>query len=250
METPKKIWLVGASHGIGRALSIELANRGHSLALSARTQEDLVQLKDQLSGQGHLAIALDVKDEQTIAHAQSQILDQWGYLDVVIFAAGIYRPMSFQDMDAAFACEILDVNTLGALRLLGQILPYYKKRGYGHVAVVGSIAGYTGLPHSCGYGISKAAIIHMMECLRADISPDRVKVQLFSPGFVKTRLTDLNPFEMPDLITAEEAAVYIADGLNRNKFEIYFPKRFPLVLKFFRLLPYALYFKCISLLRP
>lgn len=249
MEAPQKIWVVGASHGIGKALAQELASRGHTLALSARTKKDLEHLKAQLPGQGHLAIALDVKDEATLSKAFSEILGQWGDLDIALFAAGIYRPMSFQDIDLAFACETLDINTLGALRFLAKVLPYFQEKGSGHIAVVGSIAGYSGLPQSSGYGISKAAIIHMMECLRADFPPDQLKVQLFSPGFVKTRLTDLNAFEMPDLITSEEAAVYIADGLKRKQFEIYFPKRFPLLLKFLRLLPYGLYFKCIQRLK-
>lgn len=249
METPNYIWIVGASHGIGKALALELANRGHTVAVSARTKKDLDNLKSQLFGSGHLAVPLDVKDEKSIAKAQSQILKNWPHIDIVIFTAGIYQPMSFEDLDTKVAFETLDINTLGAIRLAEVVLPYFKKVGQGHFAALGSIAGYSGLPNSSAYGMSKAALTHMMECLKIDCGSSKLKIQLFSPGFVKTRLTDQNKFEMPDLITAEEAAVYIADGLNSKKFEIYFPRRFPLLLKFFRLFPYSLYFKIIGLLK-
>ncbi len=249
MENPKNIWIVGASHGIGKALGVELAKRGNSVAISARTKTKLDTLKNQLSGNRNLAVPLDVTDEKSISKAQSQILKEWSNIDTVIFTAGIYRPMSFHDLDTKFACKTIDINTLGAIRLAGVVLPYFKKTGQGHFAALGSVAGYSGLPNSSAYGMSKAALNHMMECLQIDCGASDLKIQLFSPGFVKTRLTNQNKFQMPDLITAEEAAVYIADGLNSKQFEVYFPRRFPLLLKFLRLLPYTLYFKIIGLLR-
>lgn len=249
MESSQHIWIVGSSQGIGRALAIELARRGHKVAVSARTKDALESLKKELQGTGHVAAVLDVQDEKSIAKGQAQVLKDWPQIDVVVFAAGVYKPMSFDKLDMKFAIQTIDINTLGGLRLLGEVLPYFKKQGRGHLAFVGSIAAYTGLPNSSAYGVSKAALQHMMECLQLDCGSESLKVQLFSPGFVKTRLTDLNKFEMPDLITAEEAAAYIADGLRSRRFEVYFPKRFPLLLKFLRLLPYGLYFKIISKLR-
>jgi short-subunit dehydrogenase len=115
----------------------------------------------------------------------------------------------------------------------------------GGIAIVSSVAGYGGLPTSLLYGATKAALINFAETLYLDLQPKGIAVYLVNPGFVKTPLTDKNEFEMPALITADQAAREIIAGLERGEFEIHFPKRFTWALKLLRLLPYRLYFAAV-----
>jgi len=115
-----------------------------------------------------------------------------------------------------------------------------------HLSLVASVAGYRGLPRAMAYGPSKAALINFAETLYLDLAPRGVSVFLINPGFVATPLTARNDFEMPALISAEEAARRIIDGFASGRFEIHFPRRFTGVLKMLRMLPDRLYFHLIS----
>ena len=116
------------------------------------------------------------------------------------------------------------------------------KAHLGHIAIVGSVAGYSGLPKALAYGPSKAAIINFCENLYYDLLPTGVSVHMISPGFVATEATAKNDFAMPALISAEEAANEILTGIEKGEFDIHFPKRFSRFLKFLRILPYPIYF--------
>lgn len=239
----KCVWLIGASEGIGAALAKKLAAEGARLILSARQAEKLEALRATLAGGGHQAMPLDVCSLESVQAA-------WQALsasppDVVIYNAGTYTPMDAQKLDLAAVEAMLDVNLHGAFRVVSTILPTYLARSAGHLVLVGSVAGYRGLPSAMGYGASKAGIIHLAENMKADLKGTNIKVQLVSPGFVKTRLTDLNNFRMPCMITPEQAADHIAAGLTSNAFEIHFPKRFTFMLKLLRLLPNAIYFRLV-----
>jgi len=121
----------------------------------------------------------------------------------------------------------------------------YLKQGGGGIALVSSVAGYRGLPESLVYGATKAALINLCETLYLDLAPSGIAVYLINPGFVKTPLTDKNTFAMPALISAADAATEIIQGIEQGQFEIHFPKRFTLWLKWLRLLPYRWYFPLI-----
>lgn len=239
----KRIWLIGASEGIGAALAKQLAAEGATLIISARNAERLEALKSELPGTGHQAIAVDVT-------VLEQIQQAWQSLaaappDITIYNAGTYTPMDAQHLELAAAESMIDVNLRGAFRMVSVVLPTYLQRNAGHLVLVGSVAGYRGLPSAMGYGASKAGIMHLAENLKADLKKTNIRVQLVSPGFVKTRLTDMNDFAMPCIITAERAAQYIVDGLQSSRFEIHFPKRFSYVLKLLQLLPAWLYFRLV-----
>jgi short-subunit dehydrogenase len=118
-------------------------------------------------------------------------------------------------------------------------------RRRGHVAIVASVAGYGGLPTAAAYGPTKAALINLAETLYLDLSPRGIGVWIVNPGFVRTPLTDRNEFPMPALISADEAATHIVEGLASGRFEIHFPKRFTRWLRLLRLLPYGLYFRLV-----
>jgi short-subunit dehydrogenase len=138
------------------------------------------------------------------------------------------------------------VNTLGALQILDAVVPSMLQRASGHVSLISSVAGYRGLPLSLAYGPTKAALINLAESLYLDLQPHGIGVSLINPGFVDTPLTAQNQFQMPALITADEAAQAIVRGWQRGEFEIHFPKRFTRVMKLLRLLPYRAYFPLIQ----
>jgi NADP-dependent 3-hydroxy acid dehydrogenase YdfG len=240
----KHIWLVGASAGIGAALAKALANAGATLTVSARNAELLNALVQEMAGTAHRAITLDVTDGASVANAWDEVTEI-ALPDMVIYNAGAYEPMAATEFDLNKIEQIIDVNFRGALRVLSHIIPAFVARNSGHIALVGSVAGYRGLPGAMGYGASKAALIHFAENLRADFAATKIRVTIINPGFVKTQLTTKNDFYMPCMVTPEVAATAIMRGLKRDDFEIHFPHRFTRVLKFFSLLPNGIYFRLL-----
>ncbi len=241
----KKIWIIGASTGIGAELTYLLA-KNNSIALSARNEEKLNLIKEKLPFNNHLAFKLDVTCDQSFANAAKIIEKEWNEIDIVIYNAGTYSPSNIKEYNLKESQEILNTNLQGAFRMLDVILPKMLKNKTGHIVLVGSVAGYRGLPNSLAYGSSKAGLIHLAESLKIDLKPFNIKVQLVSPGFVETRLTAKNKFKMPMIISAKKAAEYITKGLTSDKFEIHFPKKFTLILKLLKLLPNFIYFKIIN----
>jgi len=243
----RTIWLIGASEGIGEDLARLLANKGARLALSARNAEKLRGLADELGSQ-HVALPLDVCVAGEVERGWQGILQNFGTLDFVIYNAGAYKPVTAQSFDLATVETMLDINLRGALRVLSFVLPHFLARNAGRIALVGSVAGYRGLPNAIGYGLSKAALIHLAENLRIDLARTAIEVQIINPGFVATRLTAQNKFKMPHIITSLRAAHYIVRGIERDDYEIDFPRAFSWQLKLLRLLPNALYFRIMRLL--
>ena len=174
--------------------------------------------------------------------AYQTILNQWGGLDLLLFVSGLYIPLRADQFDLEAAEKTIDANLLGPMRAVSIVLPAMLKAHAGHIAIVGSVAGYSGLPKALAYGPSKAGIINFCETLYYDLLPEGVSVHMISPGFVATEATAQNDFEMPALITAEKAAQEILSGIQKGEFDIHFPKQFSGFLKFLRILPYPIYF--------
>jgi len=235
----RRVWLVGASSGIGAALAHALAGRGAQLALSARRLASL----QALAVPDALVVPADVTDLASLQAARARLLATWGGIDVVLYLAGDYRPMGAADFDLEAAEAMFAVNFTGAAKLAACVLGDLPCGG--GLAMVASVAGYRGLPKALAYGPGKAALIHFAECLQLDLAPRGIGVWLINPGFVRTRLTAQNDFAMPALLTAEAAARATVDGLASGKFEIHYPKRFTRVLKLLALLPDGLYFPLI-----
>jgi NAD(P)-dependent dehydrogenase (short-subunit alcohol dehydrogenase family) len=189
-----------------------------------------------------LVLPLDVTQEDQLDSAYHDILAAWGGLDLLLFVSGVYTPLRADNFDFDIAQKTIDANLLGPMRAVGIVLPSMLQNHSGHIAIVGSVAGYSGLPKALAYGPSKAGIINFCETLYYDLLPQGVSVHMISPGFVATEATAQNDFEMPALITADEAAKEILTGIQAGEFDIHFPKRFSGFLKFLRILPYPLYF--------
>jgi len=241
-----KIWLIGASEGIGRAVAQELGkNADNFLILSARKPERLESLSSEIEARS-MVCPVDVSDGDSVKKGWKEICNKLETIDTVIYCAGYYKPMTVENINVDEIERMIDVNLVGAVRMLGHVIPEFISKKNGHIVLISSIAGYRGLPNDTGYGSSKAGLIHLAENLNCDLSSYGIKVQLISPGFVKTRLTDLNNFKMPSLISTEKAAIYIKKAIESKSFEVRFPFLFASSLKMISLLPYSVYFWLIK----
>lgn len=238
-----RVWLVGASSGIGEALAHELLARGARVVLSARREDVLRKIADEAPDpQQVLVAALDITDMQQVLTAQRQVFERWNGIDLTIVLAATYQPMDTASLTIEAARPILRVNLEGVYNLLAALLPTLRRTRTGHLAIVSSVAGYRGLPRSPVYGPSKAALNNLTESLYLELRPLGIGVSLVNPGFVQTPLTALNEFPMPAIITPGQAAREILRGLSLGRFEIHFPARFTLAMKILALLPARLYF--------
>ncbi len=238
----KRVWLVGASTGIGLALAQRLHTLGATVIVSARQIEALKAfVRDH---PGSIALPLDVTDRAAVRRTAGAALAD-GPLDLVCYCAGHYHPMRATAMDLQDMLRHHEVNTVGALHVLDAITPGMVARKQGHISLVSSVAGFRGLPQSLAYGPTKAALINLAETLYLDLQPLGLGVSVINPGFVDTPLTAGNDFHMPALISPDEAAQAIVHGWSQGEFEIHFPKRFTRVMKLLRLLPYRLYFALV-----
>lgn len=235
----RRVWLVGASTGIGAAMAKELAGRGARLALSARSADKL----QALDIAGAQLFPCDATDTVSLVGVRQALLAAWGGIDLVVYLAGDYVPMRAHEFNLAHAERVIAVNFNGAMRLAATVLPDLQPGG--GIAFVASVAGYRGLPKALCYGPGKAALIHFAECLHLDLESRGIGVWVINPGFVQTRLTAQNDFAMPALLTPEQAARAAVDGFRTGSFEIHFPQRFTRVLKLLSLLPYRWYFALI-----
>lgn len=235
------IWIIGAGSGIGAALAIKLAQNGARLIISGRREETLLSLNQRLEGE-HIICPLDVGDSASVHHALKFITAKIPHIDRIINLAAIYAPGKFSDIPSEKMEEIVNINITGMLRIAKAVLPQFEQQGHGQLVLCGSVAGYCGLPASQPYAATKAAVLNLSQSLYLECKPKNIDIKLISPGFVQTRMTDQNDFNMPFIISPERAAEYIMRGLTSHRFEIHFPRRFTLLLKLLCLLPHSLYF--------
>lgn len=240
----KRVWIVGASTGIGEALARQLDERGARCMISARSADKLQTLGNDLNNA--VAQPLDITDLNTVQHAFKELVSLWGGVDLVVLMAGTYSEMSVDQFDLQAVRHQIDVNLNGTMNVLGTILPTLMSQKHGHISIVSSVAGYRGLPNSLAYGPTKAALINLAEALHLELKSRNIGVSVVNPGFVDTPLTRKNQFPMPFLTTAENAAQEIIVGLEKGAFEIHFPKAFTRSLRILRILPYSLYFAAVK----
>ena len=241
----KKIWITGASTGIGKALAIKFSNEGWTVAVSARRENLLLNLC-KVNPNIH-SFPLDVSNSEETKITFENIIKKLNDIDICVFATGIYDPNTEKEINIQKMQEVMKINFFGTVNCVKAIEKKFKDKKKGHISIVSSVAGYGGLPNSSGYGPSKAALINLAESLYFDFKKYNVRVSLISPGFIKTPMSDKNKFKMPFIKSAEYAANKIYNGLIKsNAFEITFPKELTLIMKVFKILPYRIYFYLIS----
>ena len=243
-ENQKKIWITGASSGIGKALAEKFSLEGWKVAISARRKEILDEMAEK---ENIFSYALDVTNQNQIKDVFSKIINDFGDLDLCVFSSGTYDPKLEQEINIKQNKFVMETNFFGVLYCIKTVEKYFKEKKEGHISIVSSIAGYRGLPNSSGYGPSKAALTNLTESLYFDFKKYNVRISLVSPGFIKTPLTDKNEFQMPFIKSPEFAAEKMFNGLTKtNAFEIHFPKALTVILKILRILPYKVYLYLID----
>ncbi|MGI9382773.1 MAG: SDR family NAD(P)-dependent oxidoreductase [Methyloligellaceae bacterium] len=236
----KLAWVTGASSGIGRELAVRLADRSSHVAVSARSTASLDALA---AGSGSISsFPADVTDADLVEKTVDEIERAHGPIDLAVLNAGFWELVSAETFDTHLIRKTMDVNYMGVVHCLAALLPRMIARRAGQIVIVSSVAGYRGLPGSAAYGPSKAALINLAESLRPELQASNVHLQLVNPGFVETPMTAKNTFTMPMIMSVDNAAERLLQGLARDKFEITFPRRFTFLMKMIRLLPYPLFF--------
>lgn len=246
------VWITGAGKGIGRAVALKMAAAGAIVAASARTPADLRSLEEEAKGlAGRIcAYPLDVTHEEAVAGTLGRIEEELGPIDCAILNAGTHSAIRAAELQVRPFRDLMETNFMGTVNSLVPLVERMKERRSGRIGIVASLAGYRGLPTAAGYGASKAALINMAEALYPELERQGIVIQLIDPGFVATPLTDRNEFDMPFLISAEEAAERICNGLKGRSFEIAFPRRFAFLMKLLRILPDFLFFAITRRLLP
>jgi short-subunit dehydrogenase len=236
----KRVFITGASSGIGWATAQYLSQRGARLGLLARREDRLAALGAQLQSQGGVAeyCLADVTDAGATAAAVRELESRLGPCDVLIAVAGVYRHTNVKKFDAAHVNEVLGVNTSGVVNAFGAVLPGMVERRSGRVAAVASMAAMLGLPGAGAYSASKAAVVTLLESLRVDLHPYGIKVTVACPGFVDTpMITDEERKTLRGLLSAEQAAKRIAWAIERGRAEHWFPWHTWLMCRAARMLP-------------
>jgi NAD(P)-dependent dehydrogenase (short-subunit alcohol dehydrogenase family) len=239
----RTVWLVGASSGIGRATAHELHERGARVLVSARNEEALATFVQ--THERSVAIPFDVTRHEDTLRAAQRVREFCGCPDLVFVCSGHYKAQRATAFDRAEMIRHQDVNYVGTVNVLDATLPLMLGVGRGHLSLMGSVAGYRGLPHALAYGPTKAALNNLAEILYLDLHDRGIGVSIVNPGFVETPLTAGNHFHMPALLKPEEAAHEIIRGWERGQFEMHFPRRFTMGLKTMRAMWHGLYFATV-----
>jgi NAD(P)-dependent dehydrogenase (short-subunit alcohol dehydrogenase family) len=229
----RRIWVVGASSGIGAALAQELCRRGARVAISARRAEALTEV----AGEWMTPVPCDITDAGQVRQAADTVAAELGGgIDIAVLSAGYWQQMG-DEFDVESFNRHLQVNLTGMANCLGELIPRMKVQRAGLIVGISSVAGYRGLPGSEAYGATKAAQINLLEALRVRLRPDGIDVLTVCPGFVETEMTEQNTFPMPFIVSAEQAGRAIADGIEKQSARIVFPWQMSLLMRAARLVP-------------
>jgi short-subunit dehydrogenase len=236
----KTVWITGASSGIGQELAKLMDVAADHVVISARSVNKLEALSER--SRAIAPFPLDVTDAEAVSVCVKTIEVTAGPIDLAVLNAGAWTLMDAQHLELQAVRTGIEVNYMGVMNAIDALIPPMIERRRGHIAIVASVAGYRGLPRSIAYGPTKAALNNLAEILRLELEPHGITISVINPGFVDTPMTQNNPFPMPSIVSAEEAAKQILEGLKRRQFEIAFPRGFIMVMKMMQLMPLVLYF--------
>lgn len=240
-QQPQRVIITGASAGIGAALARRYAGSGATLGLIARRKTALERVAATANTRCEI-YPLDVRDAAALAAAACDFIAKHGCPDIVIANAGIsLGTLTGHAEDIPAFQEVLDVNVMGVVKAFQPFLACMRQRGHGVLAGIASVAGYRGLPGAGAYAASKAAAITYLESLRVELRGSGVRVVTVCPGFIATQMTEGNPYPMPFLMSADDAAAQIASLIARGKAFAVIPWQMAIAARLLRLLPDRLF---------
>jgi short-subunit dehydrogenase len=237
-----RVFITGASSGIGAALALHYAARGAVLGLVARREALLQQLAGRLPGAGHRIYAADVAVPQALTFAAQDFIAGAGLPDIVIANAGIsVGTLTEHAEDLDDFERVLRVNVLGMVAAFQPFVAPMRAAGRGTLVGVASVAGVRGLPGAGAYCASKAAAIAYLESLRVELRASGVKVVTLAPGYIETPMTAVNRYPMPFILPADEAARRMARVIDRGSSYAVVPWQMAIAARLLRLLPNPLF---------
>jgi len=235
--------ITGASSGIGRGLSVELARQGAKVGLVARRAEVLEEVIREIESVGGKAVALpaDVQDASSMSLAAEKLRTDVGPIDILIANAGIGPTRDAANIDAAEIAGVINVNVIGASNSAAAVIPAMVERGSGQLVVISSLAAYRGLPKSAAYCASKAAVSAFFESLRLDLGPRGIDVTIIHPGFIKTPLTSGRDNQMPFLMELDDAVKKMARAIEKRRKRYSFPWQLATIVRAGMIMPIWMY---------
>ena len=232
-----KVFITGASSGIGQALAEYYAKEGAIIGLAARRQDLLNTLQDSLTTET-MTYALDVRDAEALAGAANDFISRFGAPDIVIANAGVSAGTLTENRDDIKTFKgVIDINLLGMVHTFQPFIESMKQAGKGSLVGIASVAGIRGLPGAGAYSASKAAVIAYLESLRVELSINGIHVTTIAPGYIKTPMTDINEYAMPFLMAPEVAAKKFAQAIAKKKRFIVIPWQMGWLARVMRFLP-------------
>lgn len=231
----KRVWITGASSGIGLALAKRLLNENARVAVTARNQTSLEEIYSPF--EKALVVPGDITDLSVNQSIIAKIKKQWSGLDCVILNAGSAEYIDIKNFCYQPFANMMTTNFLSIVKGVEASLPVLRQSESPYLIAMSSSVAWQGLPQGQAYSASKAAIRNLFQGLKIQLSKENIDVSWICPGFVKTPLTDKNQFSMPSRISAEESAEIIYQKLTKKTTEIHFPKRFTYLLKLISILP-------------
>lgn len=236
-----KVFITGASSGIGLALAEHYAQRGAVLGLVARRSAALQTFAQRFRSVSICCYSVDVRDAAALDDAASNFIATHGVPDIVIANAGVSKGVATGHGDLAAFREVMDINCFGMAATFEPFAAHMAEARHGTLVGIASVAGVRGLPGSGAYSASKAAALTYLESLRVEMRPLGVAVVTIAPGYIRTPMTAHNPYPMPFLMDADRFAAKAAHAIERKARFAVFPWPMRIVAILLRLLPRGLY---------
>ncbi|MGB0899867.1 MAG: SDR family oxidoreductase [Psychrobium sp.] len=222
----KSIVITGASSGIGEALAHEFASRGYNLALCARRTEKLEALRTELSSRHNnlkiITLALDVNELDSVPVVLNNIKAELGQIDIVVANAGITGVRRTGSGDLTKDKQVLQTNLFGAIATIDASVAIFREQGFGHIVGMSSFSAFRGIPGSAAYSASKAALTNYLQAVGTELFRKKIKVTAIHPGFIKTEIDD-NIDKFPFVISADKAAIAMANAIEKGKSDVVVP---------------------------
>jgi short-subunit dehydrogenase len=236
-----RVFLTGASSGLGRALAASYAAHGAVLGLAARRVAELKAFSKEARIPSSI-YSLDVRDDDALRQAAADFISRHGCPDIVIANAGVSVGTSAErSEDLQVLREVIDINVIGMANTFQPFIACMRTAGKGRLVGIASVAGYRGLPGAGAYSASKAAAIAYLESMRVELRGSGIGVTTVSPGYIATPMTAQNPYRMPFILSAEDAAHRIMRAIKRGRSYAVIPWQMAIAAPLLRVLPNALY---------